>query len=137
MNRMPSQVLSFSTPLQALTQHVQIPSLLHLDLVSLGVWLTSTYSTINAQNWIHVQCGVCSLVLTLIKKDIAATILQNTTCMLAWMLLYQKHNISFIGINPPPILRGSNYNMMPITGLISPNYLNIVVQKGGLIQGKS
>ena len=31
INRMPSQVLSFSIPLQALTQHVQIPSLLHLE----------------------------------------------------------------------------------------------------------
>jgi hypothetical protein len=31
INRMPSQVLSFSTPLQALTQHVKIPSLLHFE----------------------------------------------------------------------------------------------------------
>ena len=31
INRMPSQVLSFSTPLQTLTQHIQIPSLLHLE----------------------------------------------------------------------------------------------------------
>jgi hypothetical protein len=31
INQMPSQVLSFSTPLQALTQHVKIPSLLHLE----------------------------------------------------------------------------------------------------------
>lgn len=31
MNRMPSQVLSFRTPLQALTQHVQIPFVQHLE----------------------------------------------------------------------------------------------------------
>jgi hypothetical protein len=31
MNWMPSQVLSFRTPLQTLTQHVQIPSLLHIE----------------------------------------------------------------------------------------------------------
>jgi transposase InsO family protein len=31
MNRMPSQVLSFRTPLQTLTQHVQIPSFLYLE----------------------------------------------------------------------------------------------------------
>ena len=31
MNRMPSQVFSFRTPLQTLTQHVQIPSFLYLE----------------------------------------------------------------------------------------------------------
>jgi hypothetical protein len=36
INRMPSQVLFFSIPLQTLTQHIQIPSLLHLELRVFG-----------------------------------------------------------------------------------------------------
>ncbi|BBG94371.1 ABC-2 type transporter family protein [Prunus dulcis] len=55
INRMPSGVLNFKTPLQVLAQHGPLPSVLVLTLAFLAVWPSFISTKINEANLIHVR----------------------------------------------------------------------------------
>lgn len=78
MNRMPSRVLSFRTPLAVLTNHVSLPSTLTSNHEFLGVWHMYIFTKINKASLIHARYGVFSLVLVLNKKGIDVIILLIT-----------------------------------------------------------
>ncbi|BBH06529.1 ABC-2 type transporter family protein [Prunus dulcis] len=68
INRMPSGVLNFKTPLQVLAQHGPLPSVLVLTLAFLAVWPSFISTKINEANLIHVRFVVFFWVMPLIRK---------------------------------------------------------------------
>ena len=74
INRMPSKVLKFKTPLQALSTVISLPTALCFRLKYLAVLPSFIYTRINALNSIPAQFDVFFWGMAYIKRDIAVMI---------------------------------------------------------------
>ncbi|KAI5321564.1 hypothetical protein L3X38_030635 [Prunus dulcis] len=86
INRIPSSILNFQTPLQTLYHHIQIPHTKNLEPGSLAVWSSFTYMITNAANWIPTPKNVFSSTMHLIRKGTGVIILRVSKSILLWML---------------------------------------------------
>ena len=93
INRVPSKVLSFATPLKIFFLKIRAQGILWIYLLKFSVvpCLSPTMIFIRV-NWIHMHKSVCFLGILQIKRGINVLILSLKNTLLQWMCSFLKIN---------------------------------------------
>ncbi|RVX05485.1 Retrovirus-related Pol polyprotein from transposon RE1 [Vitis vinifera] len=100
LNRMPTKVLQFQTPLKVLSYHVSLPTVLMILPEFLVMLLLFTSIKINELSWTHVLSGVYSWGMEYKKRDTDATIPLLKELTLPWITELVDVEVLEVGDNP-------------------------------------